>query len=725
MDIKIKKERILVTSALPYVNNVPHLGNIVGAVLSADVFARFCRSIGHEIIYICGTDEHGTATETKALEEGVTPKEICDKYHKIHKDIYDWFSISFDSFGRTSTKEQTEITQDIFLKLHKRGYIKEDEVEQLYCENCKKFLADRYVEGECPFCGYNDARGDQCDSCGKLLNAVELKNPRCKICNEKPIIKTSEHLFIDLPKLEPKILDWLDKRSEDGQWSSNAKTITYAWIKEGLKKRAISRDLKWGIPIPLEKYKDKVFYVWFDAPIGYISITKKAFSDWKEWWFNDYNKEKDEGVKLYQFMGKDNIPFHTIIFPASLLGSGEPYTMLYKISSTEYLNYEDGKFSKSRGTGVFGDQAKDTGIESDVFRYYLLINRPEKSDSSFQWKDLQDKNNNELVANYGNLVNRTITFIKKFFDCKVPKGELNDEDKEFWNNIEYEYLKVTKCLQETEIKEGLKHIMHISKLGNQYFQENEPWKIFKEDKERAGTVMYLLANLTKDLAILIEPYLPKTADKIFGLLNVEKLTWKNLAEFNVESGHKIKEPEILFRKVEDEDIEKLDEKFKGDDKMTEEEKVFPLDLAVAKIEYVEDHPDADKLYIVKIDLGNEKRQIVAGLKPYIPREELLGKKIVVVKNLEKAKLRGAVSEAMLLAAEKDGKVEALSVEDSKIGDKVYFDGVESSDKEISFKDFQAVRMTVKDGKVILDGKFLQTDKEEVSAGNIPDGGTVR
>ena len=333
--------KILITSALPYANNVPHLGNIVGAVLSADVFARFCRSFGYETLYVCGTDEHGTATETKALEEGVTPQEICDRFYAIHKNIYDWFNISFDEFGRTATEEQKELTQDIFLKLYGNGYIHEERVEQLYCPSCDRFMADRFVEGICPYCDYDGARGDQCDACGKLLNAVELKRPHCKVCSGEPVLKEADHLFLDLEKIEPKLREWIDERSP--QWAQNARTITYAWLKEGLKKRAITRDLKWGVPVPLENYKDKVFYVWFDAPIGYLSITKKAFPDtWKAWW------KKPEDVILYQFMGKDNIAFHTIIFPASLLGSGDTYTMLHQLSSTEYLNYENDKFSKSR-----------------------------------------------------------------------------------------------------------------------------------------------------------------------------------------------------------------------------------------------------------------------------------------------------------------------------------------------------------------------------------------
>lgn len=704
--------RILITSALPYVNNVPHLGNIIGCVLSADVFARFCRSSGKDCMYICGTDEHGTATETKALEEGVTPKEICDKYFKIHKKIYDWFNISFDEFGRTSTEEQTEITQDIFLKLQKNGYITEDNVEQLYCEKCNKFLADRFVEGTCPYCGFEDARGDQCDNCSRMLNAVELKDPRCKVCESTPIIRSTEHLFIDLPKIKPKLMEWIDKRSVN--WSHNAKTMTNAWIKEGLKKRAISRDLKWGVPIPMDKYRDKVFYVWFDAPIGYISITKKAFPDtWESWWKDDKN------VELYQFMGKDNIPFHTIIFPSSLIGSGDPWTRLYKINSTEYLNYEEGKFSKSRGVGVFGTDAMETCIPSDVFRYYLLINRPEKADSSFHWSDLQDKNNNELVANLGNLVNRAMTFMNRFFDRIVPEPRLTDADKKFIKTIKKESGKVTESLEKVEIKEALKQIMHIAKLGNQYFQENEPWKKIKDDKESAGTAMYVLVNLVSDLAVLIEPYLPMTSKKIFLQLGVDEMKMDSIGTLPIRSGSKVNLPEILFSKLEDDYIDELRDKFAG------KEDKFPLNLRVAKILEAREHPDADKLVILQLDLGTEKRQIVAGIRKYYSSDELYGKQIVIVSNLKPAKLRGEVSQGMLLAASDDeGNCVLVDATDCEVGEQLFIEGMENNDKEVDFKDFQNIKLEVKDKKLLADSMVVDTKSGKVII-DVDDGWKVR
>jgi len=381
-------KRRLITSALPYVNNVPHLGNLI-QVLSADVFARFVGCAGTETLYVCGTDEYGTATETKALEEKITPRELCDRYYMIHRDIYSWFEIAFDTFGRTSTPEHTEVTQSIFLDLDRNGYITSQSIEQLYCETCGRFLADRYVRGTCPYCGYEGARGDQCEMCGKLLDPMELIDPKCSTCGGTPHPRTTKHLYIDLPAILPKLEAWMKEASVKGFWANNAIQMTQAWIRDGLHPRAITRDLKWGIPVPKEGYTDKVFYVWFDAPIGYISMTVKLAKelgfDWKTWWQNP------DQVELFQFIGKDNIPFHTVIFPSSLLGTGKPWTMLYHMSSTEYMNYEAGKFSKSNGVGVFGTDAMETGIPADVWRFYIFWNRPETSDFTFVWSDFQEK----------------------------------------------------------------------------------------------------------------------------------------------------------------------------------------------------------------------------------------------------------------------------------------------------------------------------------------------
>ncbi|KAJ1843131.1 methionine--tRNA ligase mes1, partial [Coemansia sp. RSA 486] len=393
-------QNVLITSELPYVNNVPHLGNIIGSTLSADAFARYSRVRGRNTLYICGTDEYGTTTETKALEEGVSCQALCDKYSALHQQVYEWFNLSFNYFGRTSTAKQTEIVQATFEKCYANGFVSEAEITQLYCETCNRFLADRFVEGICPSCNYDDARGDQCDKCGKLLNANELVEPRCKLDGNRPVLRDSRHLFLDLDQLQPRCAEFVKRSSEAGEWSPNGVRITRNWLNEGLRPRCITRDLKWGVPVPLKGYEDKVFYVWFDACIGYPSITANYTSEWERWWKNPDN------VKLYQFMGKDNVPFHTVVFPSTQLASGEPWTMLHHIATCEYLNYETGKFSKSRGVGVFGNNAQDTGVPPDVWRYFLLANRPEKSDTIFTWSDFVSRNNNELLNNVGNLCNR-------------------------------------------------------------------------------------------------------------------------------------------------------------------------------------------------------------------------------------------------------------------------------------------------------------------------------
>lgn len=694
-------KRMLITSALPYVNNVPHLGNIIGCVLSADVFARFQRSAGRETLFICGTDEHGTTTEKKAREEGVSPQEICDKYYKIHKDVYDWFNIKFDHFGRTSLPNHAIRTQELFKALDKEGFVKQEIIKQLYSQSSKTFLADRYVEGTCPYCDFPDARGDQCDGCGKLLSPLELKNPRSALDGDVPELKETEHLFLDLPKLQDELKHWVGSQSELGAWSENAIRTTMAWFKEGLQPRAITRDLNWGVSVPKEGFEDKVFYVWFDAPIGYISITEQLLGDdWTKWW------QAPDDVLLYQFMAKDNIPFHTILFPATLIGSRGFWTKLHHINSTEYLNYEDKKFSKSHGTGVFGDTAQDTGIPADVWRYYLLVNRPETADTKFLWDDFHDKLNNELVANIGNFVNRTTTFIARHCGGKVLDRQLSEENKSFRDKVNTEAQLVTELLEEVHLKDALKKVMHISKLGNQYFQEQAPWKTIKEDVRVAEESMFVLANLVKDLAILIEPFLPATAANIFSQLNIEPKSWSDLGCLSV-AEQDIGEPSLLFEKIDDKKLEELKNRFDGKDEVAHasanEKKEFTpahLDLRVAKITRVEKHPKADKLYIEELDVGElGSRTIVSGLVGHYAPEELAGQQIVLVSNLKTATLRGVESAGMLLAAESNGKVRILTVPDElgKPGDKVVIDGVNAVDfGEFTIDEFFSLKLEVKD-----------------------------
>ena len=582
------RKKALITSALPYVNNVPHLGNIIGSLLSADVFARYCRLRDRETLFVCGTDEYGTATETKAMEEGISPEEICSKYHAIHREVYEWFNLSFDHFGRTSTQYQTEICQDLFWKLYKKGYIYEESVDQLYCTACKMFLADRFVEGTCPLpaCSYSDARGDQCDKCGQLINAPDLKDPRCKVCSSSPELRTSKHLFLDLPKLEPDIKKWYDDTvsKESCCWTQTARIIAAAWLKEGLQGRCITRDLKWGTPVPLKGFEDKVFYVWFDAPIGYLSITRGLIEDWESWW-----KNPDE-VELYQFMAKDNVLFHSIIMPATQLGSGDNFTLVNHLMAVEYLNYEDDKFSKSRGVGVFGNDAKDTGIPSDIWRFYLIFIRPETSDSSFNWCDLQTRNNSELLNNLGNFFNRALAFLFNNFEGVIQSVTFTEEDNSLIESINTELEVYLSLMDKGKLRDALRKLLDISRLGNQHMQSNKPWELIKkpESKERAGSVISLLTNVTALLSLLLSPFIPESTDRLRQQLNLSVKTFKGQRFIQLlKPGHKINQvslelpfstcsfltfyfwhnlslqPSPLFRKIENKEITELQTKFAG------------------------------------------------------------------------------------------------------------------------------------------------------------------
>lgn len=704
-------ERRLITSALPYVNNIPHLGNLI-QVLSADVFARYCRLAGYETLYICGTDEYGTATETRALEEGITPRELCDRYNAIHTEIYRWFDVSFDHFGRTSVPVHTEITQHIFTKLHENGYITERVLSQPYCEKDQRFLADRFVLGACPHCGYPDARGDQCEQCGKLLDPSELVGARCSVCGTAPVVRETRHLFIDLMAILPKLRNWIESAAEKGFWARNAVQMTYAWMRDGLKERCITRDLKWGIPVPLDGYRDKVFYVWFDAPIGYISITAEHTTEWKSWWY------APREVKLFQFIGKDNIPFHTVIFPSSQLGTGEPWTTLHHMSSTEYLNYEGGKFSKSKGVGVFGTDARDTGIPADVWRFYVYYNRPEKSDALFTWKDFQEKVNAELIGNLGNLVNRTLAFVGRFYAGALPAGA---EDVPFWQEVRKAEAEIRDLLEKVELREAFRKIFALSSIGNKRFQDGEPWKGFKENPQATADLIWNLTYLVRDLAILASPYIPGTAKRIAAMLGIQSLAWADLGR--LEGIGAMGRAELLFRRLEDVEIAELRDRFSGTQKQRAEAaagQAAPVpalspaeiaqkfrqsvDLRVATIVDIKRHPDAEKLYIETVDLGTEQRTIVSGLVPHYKEEELRGRSIVLVANLKPALLRGVESKGMLLAAQTGKTVEVLFIENARPGDRVIpagAGGEGAAPGEIDIDTFFTMPITVEDSRVMV------------------------
>ncbi len=763
--------RRLVTSALPYVNNIPHLGNLI-QVLSADVFARFCRSRGYDTLYVCGTDEYGTATETRALEEKKTPRELCDYYYAIHKDIYEWFGIQFDHFGRTSTTQQTEIVQQLFLDLDKNGFITEKTVEQLYCPTCERYLADRYVRGICPHCAYDDARGDQCEHCGKLLDPTDLKEPRCSTCSSTPEARETKHLYIDLPSIQKVYAPWMNETSEKGKWAKNAVQMTQAWIRDGLHERAITRDLKWGIPVPKPGYEDKVFYVWFDAPIGYMSITKeladtKGF-DWKAWWLPSESTDENakNPVDLFQFIGKDNIPFHTVIFPSTLLGSGRDWTKLYHMSSSEYLNYESGKFSKSKGVGVFGSDAKESGIDADIWRFYIFYNRPEKQDTQFTWKDFQEKMNSELIGNLGNLVNRTLTFVSRYYDGIIPEGKPNTE---LWQKIHVEQEKATELLEWANLKEAFHQIFTISSIANKAFQDGEPWKTRESNPEQAASLIRDLCYVIKDLMIMAQPYMPQFSARVLSFLGKthaclcpEGLSWADLGK--MEGLTSVTNPEIIFKPMDNKTQEAFRDRYAGsqseraenvkkektqnkqgsqkEQKKEEPKKMEkPADpvaffnkhimLKTAKIIDVQRHPDADKLYIEKLDDGSgTERTILSGLVPYLSPEELLGKTVIIADNLKPRKMRGIESCGMLLAADytdADGKkcVEVLDCSWAKPGTPVILEGADplaKKDDQIEADTFFAVDIETKDYSVeiagthlIVDGKIVKTQLAENGA----------
>ncbi|KAJ3274657.1 hypothetical protein HDV01_002499 [Terramyces sp. JEL0728] len=521
------KRNILITSALPSVNNIPHLGNIIGCVLSADVYARYCRIRGYNALYICGSDEYGTTTETKAIEEGLTFKQLSDKYHTLHAQTYSWFQIDFDIYGRTATPQQTEITQDIYKKLDKNGHIFEDKITQLFCEKHQSFLADRYVEGTCPFCSYEDARGDQCDACGKLIDAIELIKPHCKLDGATPIPKESKHMFLDLEEQQPALEKWYKKASVDGSWSANSQTITSSWLKEGLRPRCITRDLKWGTAIPKDGYEHKVFYVWFDAPIGYPSITANYTKDWEKWWKNP------ENVKLYQFM--------------------------------EYLQYENTKFSKSRGVGVFGNNVMESGIPVEVWRYYLLSLRPESSDAQFTWAGFQAANNNELLANLGNFINRVVKFVNSKYKNVIPDYSPEEPEQELVKEVNELLQQYISALENVKLRQGLKLVMDIATKGNTYLQSNKiDNTLFTNSKKRCDTVVATALNLSYLISSLIYPYMPSTTDGILRQLNLSHRKITDIWENNeLIAGHTINKAEYLFTKIEDARIEQLREKYSG------------------------------------------------------------------------------------------------------------------------------------------------------------------
>ncbi len=727
--INNNKEHRLILCALPYANNVPHVGNMVGSHLPADIFARYCRLKGYETLFIGGTDENGTPTEVAAREVGVAPQKLVDEFHKIQKSIYDWFLISYDNFSRTSKPIHHKTTKVFFKEIYDKGFITEKEIKVPFCKNCNMTLPDRYVEGICPNCNYEKARGDQCDKCTKLLDPVDLKKPKCKICGTEPKPKKTKHLFLEFGRLQSDLEKWIKSSKH---WNEQVTALAMGWIHEGLKSRCITRDLKFGVQVPMPGYEDKIFYVWFDAPIGYISSTKEWAEnmrhpgEWENFW-------KNPEAKIYNFLGKDNIPFHTIFWPAMLIANGK-YNLPYQVVGLQYCNYEGDKISKSRNWGVFCERLPLSGIDPDVWRYYLTHLIPETKDSDFKWDEFEARVNNELINNLGNFVNRALSFIVNHTGRKLDHHELTQQDTVLIKKIESIHKEITDLMEKVKLREALQKILELSADGNKYFQENKPWELIKSDPKRCDTVLYLSANLCVDLAILIQPFLPNTSKRIFSQLGLrDRFTWNDAKKINLEKGQMIERSEILFKPIEKEKIEELKKTVTKPTSMEEifgkpvkksvtTENIFPLDLRVGLIEKVEDHPNADKLFVLQIDFGKEKRQILSGLKPHgYTKDDLKNKKIVAVLNLKKAEIRGLESQGMVLTGENKEIVGLLIPKKSEPGDQVLPEGYLPDRKEIDIKEFSGLTLFVKDGKATFEGKQLKTKKETIGVEKVKEG----
>ncbi len=654
-------KRLLVTSALPYANGGIHLGHLAGAYLPADIYVRYQRAQKRDVIYMCGSDEHGVPITLAAEKQGISPQEIVDKYRKIHRESFAKFGMSFDNYSGTSQPLHHKISQDFFLTLHKKGYLSEKKIVQFYCTHCKRFLADRYVEGECPNCHAEGARGDQCDSCGRSLDQIQLINPYCATCGNKPEIRETSHWFINLKKFQPKIKTWLDTKTH---WKDNVKNFCYGWLETGLEDRAVTRDLKWGVPVPLKGYENKVLYVWFDAPIGYISATVEWAEKtgqpekWREYWQND-------DTRMIHFIGKDNIVFHAIIWPLFLMGHGE-YVLPADIPANEFLNLEGNKLSTSKNYAVWLDDYLQK-FPPDPLRYCLAVNAPETKDSDFSWKDFQARNNNELADILGNFVNRTLTFIKKNFDANIPEaGVLDNLDREMLSRLEQAPNKIGHNLESFHVRKAMAEFMELARFANKYFNDQEPWVTKKSNISKCTTTMNICARVCKGLAILMQPVLPFTAEKLWNVLNLDgnvlDQKWSDAGKATFAPGHPIGEIEILFYKIEDDIIEaeidilkNVSAKQQDEDMNKSNENISfddfkKIDLRLAKVLEAEKVEKTDKLMKLKIQIGDETRQIVAGIAQRYTPEHIVGKSIVVVANLEPAKIRGIESNGMLLAA---------------------------------------------------------------------------
>ena len=661
--------RYTLTAALPYANGPVHIGHLAGVYVPADIFARYLRSNNKEVLFVCGSDEHGVPITIRAKKEGVTPQQIVDKYHGIIKQSFLDFGITFDIYSRTSSKTHAETASEFFINLYNKGEFIEQTTEQYYDLEAKQFLADRYIVGTCPVCSKDGAYGDQCESCGSTLSAMELKNPKSALSGEIPVLKETKHWYLPLDTYEPWLREWIvDGHKND--WKTNVYGQCKSWIDQGLQPRAVTRDLEWGVPVPIKGAEGKVLYVWFDAPIGYISATKdwakEAGKDWEPYW-------KSDDTKLLHFIGKDNIVFHCIIFPSMLKQHGG-YILPDNVPANEFLNLEGNKISTSKNWAVWlHEYLQDFPDKQDVLRYVLTSNAPETKDNDFTWKDFQARNNNELVAILGNFVNRAIVLTHKYFGGKVPqRGVLTPLDDEVLKKLSEMPYMIAESINKYRFREALSLYMDVARLGNKYLAETEPWKLIKEDESRVGTILNIALQITANLSILGEPFLPHTADKLTKLLGIEKQSWDRSGQDNLlEIGNQLNQAELLFVKIEDKEVE--DQINKLEATKLENVEVEPqkeeityddfakLDIRIGKVIEAEKVKKSKKLLKLKVDTGVDTRTILSGIAQYFEPDEIVGKQVTVLINLAPRKMMGEMSEGMILMSEDvDGSLQLIA-----------------------------------------------------------------
>jgi len=676
-------ERYTITAALPYTNGPVHIGHLAGVYVPADIYARFQRLQNKDVAFICGSDEHGVAITLKAKKEGVSPQEVVDKYHRIIKKSFEDFGISFDNYSRTSAEIHHKTASEFFKKLYEEDKFIEEITEQLFDEEANQFLADRFVVGTCPKCGFEESYGDQCENCGTSHNATDLINPKSVISGNKPILKETKHWFLPLDRYEDFLKKWIliDHKKD---WKTNVLGQCKSWIDDGLRPRAVTRDLDWGIPVPVKDAEGKVLYVWFDAPIGYISSTKewaeREGKNWKDYWKDENLPAGQAGTKLLHFIGKDNIVFHCIIFPAMLKAEGS-YILPNNVPANEFLNLEGNKISTSKNWAVWlHEYLEDFPNQQDVLRYVLTANAPETKDNDFTWADFQARNNNELVAIFGNFINRVMVLTDKYYEGIVPEpANYSEVDAQTLAELKAYPAVIASSLERYRFREAQAELMNVARLGNKYLADEEPWKTIKTDEKRTKTVMYVALQIASALAILSEPFLPFTSNTLKNMLNVRSsavetsLSWDDVASKSelLKPGHKINKAELLFSKIEDEQIQKQLEKLQASKKMNAEanKKVTPqketiqyddfakLDMRVGTILEAEKMPKADKLLVLKIDTGIDVRTIVSGIAESFKPEEIIGKKVTVLVNLAPRALRGVESQGMILMTENaEGKL---------------------------------------------------------------------